>query len=206
MISCCDIIIKPINYILVTDSASEPVTLSEVKTYLRIDGTDYDDILTPLIKTVRLQAEKYTGRDFINKTWKTYLDEFPYCSDAGIKILKSKLQSITSIQYYDNNNALQTLSSSDYYITDNSNYSVIYINSSASYPDTYDRKQAAIITFVSGYGATASDVPQDLKQAMLAHISYLFENTGDCTDSSVMSQYMNLYIPYIIPEKLVDFI
>ena len=69
-------LIQPTNYILVTDAATEPLTLAEVKTFLRIDTTDYDAILTPLIKTARQLCEKITGRDMINKTWKTYLDNF----------------------------------------------------------------------------------------------------------------------------------
>ena len=77
-------------YILLNDSSTEPLTLSEVKTHLRIDGTDYDSILTPLIKTVRQLAEGITGRDFINKTWQLYLDQLY----DGFVIQKSKLQSM----------------------------------------------------------------------------------------------------------------
>ena len=190
---------QPINYILQTDSASEAVTLDEVKTYLRIDGTDYDAILTPLIKSVRQLAEKITGRDFINKTWKTYLDYFPSCEEIEIK--KSKLQSINSIQYY-TNGVLTTLASSVYYITDEDSYSSIYLVDGQSYPLVDCRKQAVEIVFVSGYGASASDVPQALKQAMITHIAYLFENSGDCSDGGE-SLFKSMYFPYILPQKMV---
>lgn len=190
---------SPINYILVTDSATEPLTLAEVKTYLRIDGTDYDNILTPLIKTVRQLAEKITGRDMINKTWKTYLDCFPYRD--GIELRKSKLQSITSINYY-TSSVLTLLSSATYYVTDEDSYSSIYLVDGQSYPSTDTRKQAVEITFVSGYGIDATFVPEALKQAMLSHIAYLFENTGDCTDSGV-AQFKQMYFPYILPEMFL---
>ena len=181
-------LIAPTNYILVTDSASEPLTLSEVKIFLRIDSDDYDGILTPLITTVRQLAERITGRDMINKTWKCYLDNdcnnllYPNYynginSCVGIEILKSKLQSITSIQYY-SNDVLTTWSSSNYYITDEQDYSSINLVDGGSFPSDIDnRKQAVVITFVSGYGADASFVPQALKEAMLYHISALFENS-----------------------------
>ena len=190
---------QPINYILVTDSAVEPITLAEVKTYLRIDTTDYDNILTPLIQTVRQLAEKITGRDFINKTWKTYLDRFPTCE--GIEIKKSKLQSITSIKYY-TDSVLTLLASSVYYNTEDASYSSIYLVDGQSYPTTDCRKQAVEIIFVSGYGATASDVPQALRQAMITHVAYLFENTGDCADGGV-AQFKSMYLPYILAQKLV---
>lgn len=192
---------QPINYILVSEIGSELLTLSDIKTHLRLDGSDYDSILTPLIKTSRLIGEKITGRDFIEKEWKTYLDYFPtysydsYNSYEGIEIRKSKLLSITSIQYYDESNTLQTLSSSDYYITNEADYSSIFINKDKSFPKTYCRKQAVIITFKTSFPS----FPQDLKQAMLSACSYLFENTGDCINDS-NSQFKSLFFPYIISQ------
>tara|TARA_R110000787_G_scaffold287_1_gene921 strand:+ start:1094 stop:1681 length:588 start_codon:yes stop_codon:yes gene_type:complete len=188
-----------VNYILITDSATESLTLAEVKTYLRIDGTDYDNILTPLIKTVRQLAEKITGRDFIDKTWKTYLDYFP--GREGIELRKSKLQSVTSINYY-NKNTLTLLNAADYYITNEVDYSSIYLIEGQSYPATDNRRQAVEITFVSGYGADADAVPQALKQAMLSHVAYLFENTGDCTDSGE-AQFKQMYFPYILSQMFL---
>lgn len=203
---------QPKTYTLVTDSATEPLTLAEVKTHLRIDGTDYDAILEPLIKTVRQLAEKITGRDFINKTWKTYIDCFPsyalapYYSNFcdSIEIKKSKLSSITSIKYYIDD-VLTTLSSSIYYITDVDTYSSIYLDSDSSYPATDTRKQAVEIIFVSGYGADATFVPEALKQAMLSHITFLYENAGDCVDNG-QSQFKSMYLPYIIYQNLVQVI
>ncbi len=187
------------NYILVTDSLIEPITLQEVKTYLRIDTNDYDNILTPLIKTVRQLAEKITGRDFINKTWKTYLDCFPQC---GIEIKKSKLQSITSIKYYSDSVQI-ILDPSVYYITDESTYASIYLACNKFYPKTdHCRRQAIEITFVSGYGLLASDVPQALRQAMITHVAYLFNNTGDCADDGA-ALFRSMYLPYILAQKLV---
>lgn len=192
------------SYILETDAAEEPITLTEVKTALRIDGTDYDSILTPLIKTARQIGEKITGRDFVNKTWKLYMDDFPCADSEGIEIEKSKLQSITSIKYYIDS-VLTTLSSSSYYKTNDVNYSSIYLVDGQNYPNVDDRKQAVEIIFVSGYGASASDVPQAIKQALISMVTALYENAGDCAESSngQMTQFKYLFSGYIIPQKLV---
>lgn len=192
------------SYILETDAAEEPITLAEVKTALRIDGTDYDSILTPLIKTARQIGEKITGRDFVNKTWKLYMDDFPSSDSEGIKIEKSMLQSISSIKYYIND-VLTTYSSSNYYKTYDTNYSWIYLVDGQSYPVIDDRKQAVEIIFVSGYGASASDVPQAIKQALISMVVALYENAGDCAESSdgQIAQFKYLFSGYIIPQKLV---
>lgn len=186
---------QPINYILVSEIGSELLTLSDIKTHLRLDGSDYDSILTPLIKTSRQIGENITGRDFIEKEWKTYLDAFPISNCEGIELRKSKLKSITSIQYYDENNVLQTLSASDYYITEEADYSSIFLKCDKSFPRTYCRKQAVIITFRTHY----PNFPQDLEQAMLSVCSYLFENTGDCINDG-NSQFKSLFFPYIISQ------
>jgi uncharacterized phiE125 gp8 family phage protein len=188
--------VSPINYILTTDATSEVITLAEIKTFLKVDGTDYDSILTPFIKVSRQIGEKITGRDFVEKEYKTFLDSFPYWH--GIEIRKSKLKSITSIQYYDVNNALQTLSSSDYYFTNDADYSSIYINNDKIFPTTYERKQAVIITFKVDY----PNFPATLKQAMLSVCAYLYENAGDCVNEN-NSQFKSLFFPYIIPQKFI---
>lgn len=182
--------------VLLTDATTEILTLAEIKAFLRIDGTDFDSILTPMIKVSREIGEKITGREFVEKEFKLYLDTFPYCH--GIEVRKSKLKSITSIQYYDVNNTLQTLSSSDYYFTNDENYSSIYINNDKSFPTTYERKQAVIITFKADY----PNIPQAIKQACLTVCSYLFENSGDCVNEN-NPLFKSLFFPYIVPQKFL---
>lgn len=190
-------------YILVEDSAEEPVTLDEVKAALRIDGDDYDAILEPLIKTAREIAEKITGRDFINKTWKLLLDEFP-CEE--IEIRKSKLQSITFVKYYDKDNVQQTLNSSVYAITESDSYSKFYKACNQSFPESICcRKQAVEIRFISGYGAEAEKVPQALRTAIISMIAALYQNAGDCAEGGAgqQAQFKSLLAPFILAQKMV---
>ena len=46
---------------IITDIATEPVTLSEVKEFLQIDYSDFDDLLTDLITVARQASERNTG-------------------------------------------------------------------------------------------------------------------------------------------------
>lgn len=190
--------LSPISYILVTDAVSEVLTLSDIKTFLRIDGNDFDSILTPFIKVSRQIGEKITGREFVEKEFRTYLDFFPYNNYCGIELKRSKLKSITSIQYYDENDALQTLSASDYYFTDDPSYSTIYLKNNKSFPNTYNKKQAVIITFKADY----PNRPETIKQAMLSICAYLFENSGDCIADENNPLFQQLFYPYILGQKL----
>lgn len=211
---------QPLNYLLVTGAGSAlPVSLSDVKEWLKVPSTLTvdDNLITALIKSATGIFEKITGRDLINKTYKTYLDAFPCVDglnyytgvsslalqyhDNGIVLRKSKLQSITSIQYY-LDGVLTTWSSSNYYITDLPDYSAIYLVADKEFPTDVDiRKQAVVINFVAGYGSSDANVPEDVKQALLQFISYLYENRGDCANSKDMQAAMDLFSQF----KIIDF-
>ena len=109
---------QPINYILVSDFSqlALAVSLNDVKTHLRIDFSQEDIYLTNLIRTATQRFENITSRDLITKEYKTFLDNFPYCNQP-IKIKRSKLQSIVSIQYY-LDKTLTTFDSSNYYFNE----------------------------------------------------------------------------------------
>ena len=187
--------VQPLDYPLVTGTATLAVSLTEAKDALRIDPTDtsQDNFITNLIYTTTNYFELVTGRDLINKTYKCYLNNFPGVSNnyaaltyygvnqsVGIRILKSKLQSITSIQYYVGG-ILITWDPSNYYITDENDYAAIYLVDGQCWPtDADNRMQAIVITFVAGYGGDETVIPYDIKQALLQYIVYLYENRGDC--------------------------
>ena len=196
-------IIKVNDYTLITNSDQKPLKLEEVKDFLKISDNSSDTHLALLIDTVTKIAEQITGRDLLNKTYKGYLDCFPSDS-VGIQIQKSKLQSITLIQFLVSG-VLTTFNSSNYYITDKQEYAEIWLFDSKTFPTNADvnRKQAIEITFVAGYGADPCNIPPNLNTAMLAHINLLNENKGDCADEKALStQITQLYTPYIISRKL----
>ena len=61
----------------VTPPAVEPLTLQEAKDHLRVDHTDDDSLIDPMIKTARMYAEGKTRRALITQTWDWLLDSFP---------------------------------------------------------------------------------------------------------------------------------
>ena len=172
------------DYQISSQTAELPLTLVEVKAQLRIDVADVSDdtYLTFLIKSVSNFFERYTQRTLIIKTFIAYLDCLSYT--CGIIVKKSKLQIITKIEYL-LDAVLTTWNASNYYFTDTNQYSSIYLTQDGSFPTDQDvRMQATKITFTAGYGLTNTSIPEDIKIAMLNHISYLYANRGDCEGDS----------------------
>lgn len=65
---------------------SEPVTLTQVKQYLRLDSgfTDDDSLSSGLVQAARRWAEVYTRRRFIYQTVRLEIDFFPGYIDANV--------------------------------------------------------------------------------------------------------------------------
>ena len=149
---------------------NEPLSLTEVKNNLKIDYSTDDDLLTGLIKSVRVQIETELGgvniirRNMIQK--QTGGVEF-------IELLRQPVNSIASIVYFED------FDSTGETITD-----YRQVNNILYHRDTFFKVGRAadgyVITYNAGLIADAVNanlsVPSNIKTAMQRVISYLYEN------------------------------
>lgn len=187
---------QPIESILVSSTQEMPLVLQDVKNHLRVDFTEDDTYITNLIKTATLRFEKITGRDLITKTYKSFIDIFPVYN-IPIFLPRSKIQSIVSIQYFLNDVAT-TYTASNYYFTESNNLSGIYLKEDKQYPTEIDyKKNCIVINYTSGFGATNTSVPFDIKQMLYEYIAFLYKNRGDtcCNDMNIA---INSFISQIV--------
>lgn len=169
---------KAFTYNVTTTAANKPLTLDSVKSYLRINLSDksQDDFLEILIDAATNFGEKYTNRDFINKTYTTFRDNFQDC----FELRRSRVSDVTSVKYLISD-VLTTVAITVWGFTDVTDYSEIFLKEDQQWPTDVDLiPQAVEITFIAGYGADDTNVPADIKLAMLSHIAFIFENRGDC--------------------------
>ena len=160
-------------YQISSQPATEPISLSEAKDHLRIDGNDEDTYLATIITAARKYCEQYCNRAFITQTWLQYPSDFT----DGMKLSINPVQCVTSITYYDINGNNQTLNASQYQVDLKDDVCRIYEAVDVDFPDVQDEKINPItITYVSGYGSNASDVPMDIRHAIKLMISHFFEN------------------------------
>jgi len=183
--------------------AVEPVTLDELKAWLRITDTSQDSLLSSLITSARIIAENYTGRKFIDQELTMYCDAVTSCNMAWwsgtregsqasyfgnryIELDWLPVSAITSWSYFDDSNDESVYSSSNYFLDNSSNdiYSRIVLNIGACYPANTRAVNAYKIVYRAGYGDEAADVPQNIKDAILRIASWMYANNGDCSDGS----------------------
>lgn len=191
--------------VLKTAPATEPITTTEAKLYLRVDTSADDDLIAAMIVAARQKAEEYTLRSFITQTWTLWLDAFPYGRSERfwdgvvqasintlnegsrvINIPRPPVLTITHLKTYDNSDTATTFSSSNYIVDIAGAPGRIILKNGQSWPSALRPAQAIEIEYTAGYGA-ASAVPAAIKQALYLTIGYFYENRGACDgDLSVM--------------------
>jgi len=165
------------NYKIVTQPAVEPLTVQEVKTYTRITQALQDNLIGSWIKTGRELIEQHLRRVLITQTIDLVFDGYP---STVFEIPNPPLQSVTSIKYYDTSDIEYTFSSSNYFV---STFDVgrVALNYNVLWPTTLLRPiDSVAVRYVAGYGDSASDVPQRIKDALYLYCAYRNDNrTGE---------------------------
>lgn len=213
--------------VLITPPPFEPVTLDEAKEKLRITVGDespseahpHDDMIERHIRSARMQAEKDTGRAFIQQTWRLLTDRFPwpyaYWYDdrwwsgrerGFIQIPRPPLISVDAIAYYDTANASQDIALDQYYVEEGDFPRLFMIDGFAA-PTLYPRTDALRIDFTVGYApgespATsqshyAENVPDDIKDAILLGVELLYRSMDSKTRETTEAARMSLLNGYL---------
>jgi len=161
------------SYQITVQPATEPITLVEAKAQLRVDFTYEDDYINTLITTARKYCESYTNRVFITQTWRQNEDYFT----NPIKLKVNPIVSLTSLKYYDTNEAQQTITDlpANFQKDFLSDVGSIYEGLTNAFPSIGDTINPIEIITVCGYGA-AADVPLDIKHAIKLLVSHFYEN------------------------------
>lgn len=160
---------------LVTGPSTEPLTTALAKNHLRVDIDDDDTLIGNLITAARKYFEETSRRSLITQTWRLNLDEWP----EGDEILlpRPPLQSVTSVVYKDSAGDSTTWSSDAYIVDTDSEPGRIVLAYGESWPSvTLLPANPIVITYVAGYGDNASDVPEQMIQAIRLLIGHFYEN------------------------------
>jgi len=181
-----------------TEPAVEPVTLTEALEHLRVEDDADNTYITNLITAARQTAEEYTHRQLITATYTYYLNKFY----SRIELPRPKLQSVTTLKYYDTSGNQQTLTEdTDYTVVTSSEPGYIVPYYCTSWPSTRDIPDVIEIIFKAGYGNAASSVPMAIKQAILLIIGDLYGNRETVITGTIISKFPRTVESLLNPYK-----
>ena len=184
--------------ILETAALTEPVTLADVKTYLKIDNNAEDTLLASMITAARVQLETRLNRAFLRQLWSLYLDYLP--PDGVIYLPLSPVISIENVAIIDDLQVYNIIDDS-FYITnlkpDNGLLKTI-----KTLPDIASEYAGLRVQFWAGYGVAATDIPAPIGQAILHLVAFWHENRGPIA-SGEMHQIPRSILEIIAPFKKI---
>jgi len=186
--------------VLKTGPATTAISLAEAKAFLRVDS-DYDDddsYITSLIGVATNVVEQFTRRRLITQTYNIYYDEFPPYMDLQV----GNVASVTHVKYYDTDNTLQTLDTSQYDVDIRVKPGRIYQAEDGNFPDTYERANSVEVEFV--VGSAASDVEDAIKQAMYIVIGRYYENRQDVVMGTQVNELPLMVEHLLTPYRLLE--
>ncbi len=168
----------------------EPLSLEEVKEFLRILDDENDTLLTSLIIAVREHIENITNRQLEIATFELI------SNNLFTKLPKGSLKTIEKIEFLDEKGIYLELDSSKYYTySDNGLGYISFLET----PNIQNHKQAVKITFVCGYDV----VPEAIKQYMKVKISTFYENREQFVVGVSIAEFSNGFIENLLtPYKI----
>lgn len=186
---------------LSTAPATEPVLLADLKLYLRYTLTDQDDYLIDLITTARLFIESVTGFAFITQEWQMTMDNWPGQRDDWwdgsrvgsinelygmaspfqfVQPTKYPLQSVDTLTVYDESSNATSVTVADKFDVDTQSWpGRLVLKRGETWPIALRALNAIEFVYTAGFGDTASDVPENFKQAIIMMAGYMFNNRGN---------------------------
>jgi hypothetical protein len=176
---------------------SDVVSLAEVKSWMKVDITDDDELIQSLIVAAQEAAELYLRKALITQTWTLTIDlganslnnslgdgiyDLPVTALYGdmpneIDLPYKPIQSITSVVTYNTSNESATYASTNYFVDTASGR--LILNDTAVWPSSLRNRVSAVVTYVAGY-TNASSIPQSIRTAIMMHIQRMYDERIMC--------------------------
>lgn len=135
---------------------------------MHVDDSTEETGLDELVTAVRTYLERRYDKAIVTQT----ITEYFHSWDDVIDLSVSPAVSITSIKYYDSDDNLQPLASSNYHLVANRIEGYVCFDESMSYPQLHQKPNCIEVEYVCGF-AVAS-IPANIKQHIRMCVARLY--------------------------------
>jgi uncharacterized phiE125 gp8 family phage protein len=165
----------------------EPISLSEIKDHLRIDGSEEDQYLLGLIKAARRMVERYTRKAIITQRVEGWLDGIP-CENY-VELIPSPVQTGALVDpvvsFYTMDNTEVVFAATNYFVDTASTPARLVLNVAQPWP-TYTRERNSMKFVWTAGWTTADNVPYVLTQAMNMLVGHWYSQREIISGSTIM--------------------
>ena len=160
--------------ILIEGPAVEPVTVSEMRGFLRLDDGTEDALVAALIRAAWLQVEASAGRVLLSSRWRLLLDRWPAFGIVALPI--GPVLAIEAVRVTDGGGTAVPVPPALYDLVPGDPARLVV---DAGRPEPAPLLAGIAIDLRAGYGAAPADVPAPLIQAVRLLVARSFEHRGD---------------------------
>lgn len=163
---------------LTSGPAVEPVTVSEAKAHLRIDGSAEDILIASLIVTSRLHVEAALGLALISQEWRLTLDKWPekrWSKDGAVRFPLRPVRSVEAVTVRDEAGTPEVVAPESY-LLDGDALTPRLVPREGSWPAPGQSAGGITIAFEAGMGEEAEDVPEPIRHAILLLVAHWYEH------------------------------
>lgn len=164
-----------------------PVSVDELKMRVRYSDSDYDSVFMGYLLAAVEYCQEYQWAQYCTAT---YIDKFDRFTQP-LMLLRSPVQSVSSVQYVDTGGTTRTLTDTTDYVVDTNAKPCRLVPSYAKWwPATRGHINDVTVTYVAGYGSP-SDVPDEIKQAILLKAAQQYEACDSPSMDKVISALLD---------------
>jgi uncharacterized phiE125 gp8 family phage protein len=162
---------------------------TEVKPFLRVDGSDDDDLIQVISDAVCSLIEGYCGISIGTQTRRAIV-----VADEEFRLSFPPIHSVTTAKLYDTTTETysETLEAGE-------EYRITGTNDVEFKPITSGQLEIVYITGFTASGTVTNGIPPALKLAILSEIAYRYQNRGDASGNvsantkTLLGQFMRKY-------------
>jgi len=151
----------------------EPLSLTEAKSFLRVEHDDDDTMIGALIAAARNQVEALTRRGLLVQTWRVVLDRWP--ADGRIRLKMAPLRAVAAARVYDAAGNAVAIDEQRFVVDAAAN---VIAAPGWSLPPPGRSVGGIELDVELGFGPNASDVPEVLRHAVRTLVAHWYENRG----------------------------
>lgn len=167
---------------LKTPPINEPLSLEEVKAYLKLSSDQEDDFVRMLMRTARAYVEGVIGRVLLKQEWLMKMKPL-YPSSSPLVQWKGKELEIDLP--YPPLLEVETVKTDTKDIPFTTEENKVKLS-----PSLWDKELS--ITYWAGYGETGASLPPDLKMAVLMATRFFYDNQK--VDMSLVKPFKVLHV------------
>lgn len=170
---------------LVAPPSADPVSVAEAKAHLRVTFAEEDALIARLIIAARERVEAELGLCLVETGLRELRTTWSLDADGGLTLARGPLIGVDAVQRVEADGALTALAFS---AEPGTRPSRVRLAAAPWWAVTPIAAPTLRIDYRAGFGPAAANVPETLRQAVLALIADAFEHRGEGPASPAVAE------------------